>query len=126
MNKSLIYSGYAVIATGVVMFLSYMVFLPLQSAYEQLPIKEPGLIFYSLGTAGCAFVAWGLMLLAAAKTESVASSSIFKATGVGILLLGVMRAVLVVFPHDPFDTMMAVPIIESIAFIIAGIWFLRK
>lgn len=103
------------VGLGVALFLSYLVYLPMPEVFEKASVNGVGLIFYSLATAGSAFVAWGLML-GRMGPEGITRASMMRATAIGFSLLGFMRLGTAVFPHTPFESMIFLPITEFIVF----------
>lgn len=103
------------VGLGVALFLSYMVYLPMPEVFEKASVEGVGLIFYSLATAGSAFVAWGYML-GRMGPEGITRASMLHGTAIGFSLLGFMRLGTALFPHAPFDQLIFLPITEFIVF----------
>lgn len=117
-------AGIAITVVGVLMLLSYFAYLPFPSGFEATGTDSIGLILYGLASAGAGFVAWGLML-ANSDDSGISKQQIFKATGVGLGLLGLMRLGTAIFPHAPFDQIIYVPISEFIVFTLLAIKFYK-
>jgi len=113
---------------GISLWAVYLVYLPMpqwfqsDAALQQAGVIEPGMIFYSLATAGAALVVWG-RLLAAADQDGVDRSALLSASALGMLLLGLMRLGTSLFPHGPFQQLLILPISECIVFTLIA-WFL--
>lgn len=114
-----------ILVVGVVMFLSYLAYLPMPGVFESEQAPNIGLILYSLASAGCAFVAWGMMLSKMDDT-GISKQNALKSTGVGLMMLGLMRLGTSVFPHEPFDQLIFLPISEFIVFTVLGIKFYKS
>lgn len=124
-NKMIKVLSVAILVTGVIMFLSYLVYLPAPALFESQGVNNLGLIFYSLATAGAAFVCWGL-ILSKMDTTGLNKKEILKATGIGFGLLGIMRLGTALFPHAPFDQLVALPIVEFFLFGFLGFKLYRS
>lgn len=114
----------AIVALGVSMFLSYMVYLPAPGLFSGANAANLGLILYGLATAGAAFVCWGIML-AQLSDQGLSRQNVLKATGIGIGMLALMRLGVAVFPHAPFDQIRYVPIGEAVVFTLIAVKFLK-
>ncbi|MCG8669145.1 MAG: hypothetical protein MI867_06995 [Pseudomonadales bacterium] len=114
-----------IMVAGFSMYVSYLVYLPIPAVFENLGTASIGLILYSLASAGAGFMAWGLML---SKTNEmgIGRQQVLQATGIGLVLLGVMRLGTAIFPHDPFGELIYVPISECIVFTLLGIKFYKS
>lgn len=114
----------AIIATGISLFIAYLIYLPAPQIFAQANTANLGLILYCLATAGAAFVSWGL-ILARLDTVGFSRVQVLKASAVGLGLLGLMRLGTAMFPHQPFDQLIAVPISEFIVFSLLALKFYR-
>ena len=118
-------TSFAIMATGSIMYLTYLVYLPNPALFATGTAHDAGLILYSLATAGCGFIAWGMML-SQLEATGLGKAQLLKASGIGFLLLAMMRLGTAIFPHEPFDQLRAVPIIEFIVFTLIGIKFYKS
>lgn len=115
---------------GVVLWATYLVYLPMpqlfqaESALKLAGVVEPGMIFYSLATAGAAFFVWG-RLTHYADEGSISLQALLKASALGMLMLALMRLGTTLFPHGPFQQMLAVPIGEFMVFTIIAVMLQR-
>jgi len=50
---------------------------------------------------------------------------VFKSAAAGFALLGFMRLGTALFPHAPFDQMLALPVIECVVFAVVAVLFFR-
>lgn len=111
----------ALMILGVSLFAVYLVYLPRpqwfqsDAALQQFGIADPGMILYSLASAGAAFVVWG-RLLAGLRGEALSRAAVMRASALGMALLALMRVGTACFPHGPFMEMLALPIAECILF----------
>lgn len=117
--------GYSLLIAGIALFLPYLLYLPLQDTFVNAEIPQLGLVLYCLSTGGAAFVAWGIIVIAASQSDRIDIRTVLKGTGIGSILLGVMRLGTFLFPHYPFHTMLVIPIVEAVTFIVLGIVLLR-
>lgn len=117
--------GWVNIGLGIVLFLGYWVYLPMPEKFASTSHPDPGMILYALATAGGAFVAWG-MLLRGVTTDGISRTTLFKASAAGFGLLGLMRLGTALFPHPPFDHMLAVPIVECLVFCGLSIYLFKS
>lgn len=128
-NKLSKIASVSIMAIGAVMFVAYLLYLPNPTIFggsqaAQNQAHDVGLILYSLATAGCGFIAWGMMLMQL-DANGVTKTQLLKASGIGFLLLALMRLGTASFPHEPFYQLRAVPIAECIVFSLIGIKFYR-
>lgn len=107
--------GWINIGLGVALFLGYWAYLPMPQTFTSAARSDPGLILYALATAGSAFVAWGMMLRGV-DSAGISRATLFRATATGFALLGLMRLGTALFPHAPFDQMIALPMGEFVVF----------
>ena len=114
----------AMVAVGASLFIAYLIYLLIPGLYAKVPAANLGLILYALATAGAAFVTWGL-LLGSTTAQGIGRARVMWATGIGIGLLALMRLVVAVFPHAPFDEIRYIPIVESVLFGLVALRFLR-
>lgn len=114
----------AFIAIGIAMFFTYLIYLPAPSLFAASGTDHLGLLMYSGATAGAAFIAWGLMLFGLDET-GLTKVKVLKATGIGIGLLALMRLMVAIFPHAPFDEILYVPIGECVLFSLLAFKFFR-
>lgn len=112
-------------ALGFVLFVSYLIYLPFPKLFDVGVIADVGLVMYSLASAGAAMVAWG-NIMASLNSASVKKSTVLKASGLGFLLLGVMRLGTATFPHAPFEELIMVAVTEGLIFIAIAIKLLRS
>ena len=123
-------SACLLIMAGVLFYLAYLVFLPLQDHFHNTLVPDIGLMLYSLATAGAGFVAWSWMLFSVSNNREQQAQQfkqrIMQASSIGFFMLGLMRLGTALFPHAPFQSMAAVPIAECVIFSLAGCVFLRK
>ncbi len=120
-------TAWAMLLLGVTLFVTYLVYLPQPDLFQlgAAPVNGTGLIFYSLATAGCAFVAWGIML-GGLRGEGISRQQVLRASAVGVALMGIMRLFTAIFPPVPFDSMIAVPLVEFVAFSALAIKLFRS
>lgn len=116
--------GWINVGLGVALVLAYWIYLPMPARFMTAGHPDPGLILYALATAGSAFVAWGLMLRGV-NASGVSRGLVFKSAAAGFALLGFMRLGTALFPHAPFDRLLALPVIESVLFAVIAILFFR-
>ena len=123
-------SACLLIMAGVLFYLAYLVFLPLQDHFHNTLVPDIGLMLYSLATAGAGFVAWSWMLITVESNSAVQPlqyrKRILQASSIGFFMLGLMRVGTALFPHAPFQTMVIVPVSECVIFSLVGLVFLRK
>lgn len=106
---------------GLSLLAVYLLYLPMphwfqsETVLQQAGVMDPGMIFYCLATAGAAFVVWG-RLLASLEPDGIGRRSLMQASALGMLLLGVMRLGTTLFPHGPFQQMVALPLGECLLF----------
>ena len=112
--------GWINIGLGVALFLGYWVYLPMPQVFMAGDRADPGLILYALATAGAAFVAWGI-LLRGVQAGGISRALIFKASAAGFAMLGLMRLGTALFPHGPFEQMLALPVVESAVFVLLAV-----
>ena len=115
--------AWAITGLGLVMFASYLLYLPMPAVFDHNG-QHNGLIFYSLATAGAGFVAWGIML-AGMDDSGIGRSRMLGATAVGFAMLSLMRLETAIFPTPPFDAMRALPIGECVMFAALAFWVYR-
>ena len=113
-----------IILTGALFFTGYLIYLPNPSLFATEYTQNAGLILYSLATAGCGFIAWGVMLLKLDQA-GITREQLLRATGTGFLLLAAMRLGTAVFPHAPFDEIRMVPVMELVIFSVIGLKFYK-
>lgn len=114
-DKVLNYVTLGVFWLGVGLLALYFFYLLFPGLFENEAFKNSGVIFYSLATAGCAFVPWGILLKKVGES-GVSRQEVMRASAVGFALLGLMRVGTALFPHVPFDSIRFVPVTESIIF----------
>ena len=118
------------IGLGVALWAVYLLYLPMpqwfqsEAALQQGGVVDPGMILYSLATAGAALVVWG-RVLASADEAGVGRAQLLSASALGMLLLGLMRVGTVLFPHGPFREWWVLPVTEGIAFSLLA-WLLFR
>lgn len=100
---------------GIVLVATYVLYLPMPGMFQAEGFANLGIVLYGLASAGSAFVAWGL-ILAGTKNETVTRQQIYKASAVGLALLGFMRLVTAIFPPEQFVNMLFLPIGEFVLF----------
>lgn len=108
MSKVLIFLGVVLVAT-------YVVFLPMPDLFQADKFANLSMVLYGLASAGSAFVAWGL-ILSGTKGDVLTRQQIYKASAVGLALLGFMRLVTAIFPPEQFQEMLFLPISEFVVF----------
>lgn len=108
MSKVLVFLGAVLVA-------AYVVYLPMPEMFQAEKFSNLGIVLYGLATAGSAFVAWGL-ILAGTKEEAITRQQVYRASAVGLALLGFMRLVTAIFPPEQFMNMLFLPIGEFIGF----------
>lgn len=119
-----------VTATGVLFFMTYLVYLPFPSLFDfsaagQGMAQQSGILFYCLATAGAAFVAWGLML-GGLRGEGVSRQHVLNASAAGLGLLALMRLGTATFPHAPFDQLRWLPLVECVIFTLVAVRLYRS
>ena len=117
-NKLPVALGWFNIVLGLLFFFAYWAYLPMPEKFTVAGHPDPGMILYSLATAGGAFVAWGMLLRSGGA--GISRSQLFKASAIGFALLGLMRLGTAIFPHPPFDQMVALPAIECATFLVVA------
>lgn len=120
-------TAWAMLVLGVSLFASYLVYLPQPQWFEMGASigAGTGMIFYSLATAGSAFIAWGVML-ARIDGNGLSRRHVLRATAIGIGLMGFMRLGTAIFHPQPFDTMIALPAGEFVVFTLLAIKLYRS
>lgn len=116
--------GWINVGLGIALVLAYWIYLPAPARFMAAGNPDPGLILYALATAGSAFVAWGLMLRGV-SASGISRGLVFKSAAAGFALLGFMRLGTALFPHAPFDQMLALPVIECVVFAVVAVLFFR-
>lgn len=116
--------GWIIIGLGIALFVGYWAYLPMPERFMQGDRPDPGMILYALATAGCAFVAWGIMLRGI-RADALSRAQVFSASAAGFALLALMRLGTVLFPHGPFSQMIALPAVECAVFALLA-WALFK
>lgn len=115
-----------IVLTGVLFFVTYLVYLPFPALFASLGeagqglSAHTGILFYCLATAGAAFVSWGLML-GGLQSGGLARAQVLKASAVGLALLGLMRLGTALFPHAPFEQLRVLPAVECLVFLLVAI-----
>ena len=117
--------GWVNIGLGIALSLGYWVYLPMPEKFITTTSPDPGLTLYALATAGGAFVAWGMLLRSSSGT-GISRTALYKASAAGFALLGFMRIGTAVFPHAPFDHMVAVPVVECVVFLLLALRFYKS
>ncbi|PIE41658.1 MAG: hypothetical protein CSA49_02265 [Gammaproteobacteria bacterium] len=118
-------SSIAIVVSGALMYVSYLLYLPMPAVFESAATESVGLVLYSLATAGAGFTAWGLMLLKT-TVAGISRQQVLQATSVGFGLLGFMRLGTAVFPHTPFEQIIYVPVSEFVIFTLLAIKFYKS
>lgn len=118
----------SLILVGVVLFASYVIYLPVQDQVASPQYPDLGLVLYSLASAGAAFIAWGWIMLAltGSAPEGQSRVRILKGSALGFLLLGLMRLGTWLFPHTPFEALSAVAATEFVLFLLLALVLYRK
>ena len=115
---------------GISLWATYLVYLPLpelfqaEAALKLAGLIEPGMVFYSLATAGAAFFVWG-KLIGQAEGDGLSRQTLLRASALGMLMLALMRLGTTLFPHGPFKEMLALPIGEFVVFSLIAILLQR-
>lgn len=107
--------GKILVSIAIVLYVSYLIYLPFPDLFKAAPIDSLGVVFYGLATAGCAFVAWGL-ILGHADADGVKMMHVLRASAVGFALMSLMRLATAIFPPEILASMLPVFIGEFIAF----------
>lgn len=120
-------TAWAMIALGVTLFATYLLYLPKPDLFQfgSAVGNGLGLIFYSLATAGSAFIAWGIMLNNM-QGDGLNRQQVLRASAIGVALLGIMRLFTAIFPPVPFDSMLALPLVEFVVFTALAVKLFRS
>lgn len=111
---------------GISLWVTYLVYLPQpelfqsEAALKLAGLIEPGMIFYSLATAGAAFFVWG-KLIGQIDRQGVSRQALLQASAFGMGMLALMRLGTTLFPHGPFQELLALPIGEFVMFSLIAI-----
>ena len=113
-----------ILAVG--LWATYLVYLPMpelfqnKAALKLAGLIEPGMVFYSLATAGAAFMVWG-KIIGQLDGRGVSRQSLLRASALGMWMLALMRLGTSMFPHGPFQELLALPIGEFTVFALIAI-----
>lgn len=114
-NKLSLVTARIITTVGILLFFTYLVYLPFPGLFQMGVTDNVGLVFYCLATGGAAFVSWGMML-GKLNADGIKKQHVLSATAVGLGLLGIMRLGTAVFPPEPFDKLILLPVIEFVVF----------
>ncbi|MEE2733398.1 MAG: hypothetical protein VYA55_21435 [Pseudomonadota bacterium] len=109
----------------------YLLYLPRpqwfqsEAALKLAGLIEPGMIFYSLATAGAAFFVWGSLMAVTSAGQGISRRQLLRASALGMLMLALMRLGTTLFPHGPFQQLLALPIAEFVVFTLIALLLLR-
>ena len=89
--------GRILMGVAIVLYMTYLFYLPFPELFSAIAIENTGVIFYGLSTAGAAFAAWGF-ILSRMGPEGVKAVHVLRGSAVGFALMALMRLTTAIFP----------------------------
>lgn len=118
-------TAYALIALAIPLYVVYPIYLLAPQTFASAAIANPGMVFYGLATAACAFVAWGMIFIGAIR-QNLSKQLIYKASAVGLGLLSLMRLFTAAWPFPPFDNLLPLLLGEALFFALVAFKLVRS